>query len=146
MGRRGPRSTAELSLPVPAVSVPVPRVKPPRALTKAEHRHWTATVDALPAFFFGPEHAQQLAQYVQHAALAEQFGAWLAKSAPDTPEWVRINAAMLGHSKAALAYARALRITVNSRADRDAAAAAARDGRAGPATVAQLRQRYAQGG
>jgi hypothetical protein len=120
----------------------ITRVMPPRKLTALERRHWVAVVDGLPAGFFGPEHAQQLAAYVNHAALAEVLGAWLLKAQPDDPKWAQVNAAQVAHSKAALAFARSLRITNNSRADRDAAATAARRGSTGPATIEQLRQRY----
>lgn len=136
-----PRASSS-SLAIVTPTTVLSRVKPPRKLSAAEAKHWTAAVDSLPASFFGAEHAQQLGAYVRHAALADAMAGRLLDVDPAAVEWMRINAALIQHSRAALAYARSLRLTLSARADRDAAASAAK--KRGPATLEQLRERYAQ--
>lgn len=140
--KRGPASAADLA--VVATAAPVPRVRPGRALSAAERALWTAAVDGLPGDWFGPEHAPQLVLFVRHQAQALALAERLAELDPLDPAWPKLHAAQIAASKAALAYARSLRLTLASRADRDAATTKARRS-GGPASLEQLRARYAMG-
>lgn len=140
----GRKSAQDLAIKSPIAVIP--RLKPPRTLSPLEARLWSGAVDALPAGFFGPEHVQQLDAWVRHSALAEMLAERLVELDPTDAAWPKLCAAQVAHSKAALAYARSLRLTVNSRADRDATATAAKKGRTGPASLEQLAARYADEG
>lgn len=133
-----PRASSA-SLAIVQLSRLQPRVRPGRKLTALERRLWTQAVDSLPAGYFGAEHAQQLEAYVRHAGLAEMLAERLITTEPG-PDWLKLNAAHIAQSKAALAYARSLRITVQSRLDKTVAST--RSKQLGPATLETLRQRY----
>jgi hypothetical protein len=98
-------------------------------------------VDALPAGYFGSEQRQQLEAYVGHAALAAMLGEKLADG-PIDADWLKVNAAQIAQSKAALAFARSLRLTLQARLDKTVAATQSR--LTGPATLEQMKARYAE--
>lgn len=145
MGLRGPQSQSSMMVATAGLHT-LPRIAPPKGLNDTERRFWLTAVDSLPADFFGAEHRQQLLAWVRHAAMAERLAEALAEMDVTSADFPKISAQQIAHSKAALAYSRSLRITVNSRADRDAAATKAGKGRMQPATIEQLRERYARDG
>jgi hypothetical protein len=71
MGERGRKSVSELLAPaaVGAVQV-VPRPEPPYELEDEAAAVWRATVDALPADWFGAETHPVLTQYCRHVVAA----------------------------------------------------------------------------
>jgi hypothetical protein len=135
------KSAASLAL-VPSVTQLLPRLKPPRRLSKAEQRHWLGIVSALPTSAFDAVDAPALAAYCNHAAQAEQLGVWLAEHGPTDPQWGRVNSAQALHSRAALAWARSLRLTRVARSDRDRSATAARRGNTAPVSFEQMLANY----
>ena len=118
-----------------------PRLRAPRDLTPQQAALWRAVVDSLPGDFFGVEQQQLLRSYCQHAALADELAQRLVNLDPLADGWPKLSAAQVSHSKSALAFARALRLTNQSRTQPDTAATKARSN-TGPATLEALRNRY----
>jgi hypothetical protein len=135
-----PRKSTAALLALPAIKPPMPRLRAPADLTPAQAAHWHAVIDSLPGGYVGPEAAQQMRAYCVHAALADDLAQRLTTLDPLADGWVKLSACQVSHSKAALAFARALRLTTISRMERDTAAT--RAAQRGPATLEQMRQRY----
>lgn len=108
---------AQSTVPVPTVSTLEPRLPAPPALTAHESDVWQRTVAALPASHFRREQAELLLRYVKHTARAAQLDALLVDLDPRThlDEYERIARLAASESRTALALARALRITNQSR-------------------------------
>jgi hypothetical protein len=99
------------------------RLEPSRKLSPIEERIWHDALRSLPGMFL-PADVQQLEAYVQHASLAQLLGERLAGMDPTTPLFTRLSVAQLGQSKAALSYAKALRLAQVARTDKTVAASA----------------------
>jgi hypothetical protein len=132
------KSTAALA--VAPVLIRTPRLRAPADLAPAQLALWHTVVDTLPGDYFSPEQAQLLRSYVTHAALADDLAQRLLTLDPMADGWSKLSVAQVSHSKAALAFARSLRLTNQSRVQPDTAATKARAG--GPATLELLRTRY----
>lgn len=128
------------SLTVATVATPIVRLRPPRDLTPAQALLWRTVVDSLPGDYFGREQEQQLRAYVQHAAMADHLAQRLQATDPMADGWAKLSACQVSHSKAALALARGLRLTNQSRVQPDTAANKAKAG--GRATLALMRRNY----
>ena len=129
------------SLAIGSVAPAAPRLRVPRDLTPQQAALWRAVVDSLPGDFFGVEQAQLLRGYVQHSALADDLLQRLTTLDPMDDAWPKLSAAQVSHSKSALAFARSLRLTNQSRVQPDTAQSKAK-GQTGPATLEALRSRY----
>lgn len=132
------KSAASLSVAPPPARTS--RLPAPSGLTPTQAAIWRDVVDVLPADYFGHEQAPQLVTYCRHAALASDLAQRLATLDPLAEGWAKLSAAQVSHSKAALAYARSLRLTMQSRVQPDTAGNKAK--RTGPATLELLRSRY----
>ena len=128
------------SLTIAPVVLRAPRLLAPADLTQQQAAGWHAVVDSLPGDYFGAEQIQQLRAYVMHAALADDLARRLVTLDPLADGWSKLSAAQVSHSKAALAFARSLRLTNQSRIEPDTAATKARSN--GPATLELMRNRY----
>src|SRR3954447_21858116 len=80
MGKRGPKSTDELSTIVPFPSREPRRPPAPRELAKAEALEWRAVVDRLPADWFPRETWGLLTQYCRHVVRARHVAGLLEKA------------------------------------------------------------------
>jgi len=130
------------ALAVPTVAHAVQRLQPPRGMPQGERAFWTAAVDAMPPGHFTAIDAPALTAWAEHSALAGAFREALRGIPIDDPRAPQLSAQAVLHQRMALGLARALRITLNARADRDASATAARRGARQPASLEQIRQRY----
>jgi hypothetical protein len=118
MGKRGPRSAAALAVASPELSG---RSEPPDRLTPAEAELWCEVVAARPRTFFEPAVLPLLEAYV--TAVIE--GRALAADMAATPRNDLKARALLLKSydvatRVALAHARSLRITTQSRISKNA--------------------------
>jgi len=93
------------------------RIRPPTRLNAAESALWRRTVNALPADYLTDEHAPQLLAYCRHLARADQLQKLADEMEPGSDEFCRLLTAQAQQTKAALAFARALRLTNQSRYD-----------------------------
>lgn len=134
-----PRPSAA-SLAITSVATPIARLRPPRDLTPAQALLWRTVVDSLPGDFFGREQEQQLRSYCQHAAMADDLAQRLQATDPMVDGWAKLSACQVSHSKAALALARGLRLTNQSRVQPDTAHTKSKAG--GRATLALMRRNY----
>lgn len=92
----------------------IERLRPPPGMSPRENEIWLGVVNPLPADYLKPEMGEQLKAYCFHQAMAERLAAKLASSDPDG-EWLKLSAQQIAHSKAALAFARSLRLTNQAR-------------------------------
>lgn len=118
------------------------QLKAPADLTAAERRIWRSVVEALPGGTFDRIDAVALAGYCRAEALAQALSVHARDADPATAGGRGTIATAALQARTSLALARSLRLTRQARADRDAVATAARRGRAGPATLDQLKARY----
>lgn len=133
-----PRKSA--SLTIAPVALRTPRLRAPADLTPPQAAVWHAVVDTLPGDYFSAEQAQLLRAYCQHTAMADHLAQRLVTLDPLDDGWSKLSAAQISHSKAALAFARSLRLTNQSRVQPDTAATKSRQ--TGPATLELMRSRY----
>ena len=100
------------------------RLQPPDDLSARARELWLSTLHALPPGYVAPDQAPLLAAYVEHTAMAEALRRALDGLDMTAPAWTRLSAQQIAHSKAALAHARSLRLTSQSRTEPDTAARA----------------------
>lgn len=84
MGKRGPRSSADLA--VKPVLIETRRPAPPADLGEAEAEVWRDTVGTMPLGWFCRAQYPILAAYCRHAVRARQLAALIAEF---QPEWVK---------------------------------------------------------
>lgn len=136
-----PRKSAAALEVAPSVVRAMPqRPRPPAGLSAAERRVWRAVVEASPADRFRGEHLGQLVALCQHRAMADELHRRLQTLDFASPEFARVSAAQISHSKAALAYERSLRLTLQAQQDKKTAATAAAKPR--PLSYEELRHMY----
>jgi hypothetical protein len=111
------QSTASLAV-VPIKPAASTRLAPPANLTADQKDLWRATVAALPADFFGKEQTPMLTSYVRHLARANDLERALQTLDPLAPDYLRLSSASVQQTKAALAFARALRLTNQARVEK----------------------------
>ncbi len=73
--KRGRPSVGDLT----AVNAPDARIAPPKALTRAQRKEWSAIVDSLPADFFRPSDVPMLAAFCVSAALYAEAAALIER-------------------------------------------------------------------
>ena len=124
-----PRKSRAATEVVPsAVRASTARLRPPAGLSEAEVAVWRGIVDVMPADFFRQEHVAQLTALCRHQAMAEMLVRRMGDVDPvdDAQTWAKLSAAQVSHSKAALAYSRSLRLTLQAQKGPDTAANAVR--------------------
>jgi hypothetical protein len=116
------------------------RPAPPADLTTAQAVVWRAVVDHMPADWFRPETLDLLAAYCRHICRERFLSAELDRcpaTALSTEDGLghfgKLSAAAERESRAALALARSMRLTQQSRYDAAKAARAVGSQRIGPA-------------
>lgn len=114
------KSLASMSV-VPLGVRKATRLQPPAELSERQRELWKATVAPLPADYFARDQVALLKNYVVHCELAETLTNKLSELDPASPDWARVSAAQVSHSKSMLAFARALRLTSISRLAHDTA-------------------------
>jgi hypothetical protein len=123
MIQRGKRSTAALSL-VPLA--PRQRATPPKDLSAAEKTLFRAVISTKPAEWFTADAAPLLAEYCRHAVMADRLARQIAdamraveKTEGDDRENLVVLDRLLAmrdrESKAVVAFARSLRLTMQAR-------------------------------
>jgi hypothetical protein len=118
--KRGPKSSADLTRPLAAISVQRP--KPPEELSEPEKAAWQAIVSAKPSDWFKKDSHGLLIQYCRHlynASRISQIIETFINDDSDAPGWIveydRLLKMQERESRALLALARAMRITNQSR-------------------------------
>jgi hypothetical protein len=116
MTQRGRKSAAHLAIVAP---IPTGRPQPPPDLTEEQSEVWRSTAAALPPDWFARETLPVLAQYCRHVCRARWLAKWVDKNAPSMgmPELDKGLAMCERESRAVLAHARSLRLTLQSRTD-----------------------------
>lgn len=128
MGKRGPKSVAELTAPVVAGSLQVQaRPDAPYDLTDEQAEVWKATVEALPADWLGAEAHPVLAAYCRTAVQLRRLGQLIHQAETEAgPLDVAAYTALLkAHGAAAQVLktlATSLRLTPQTRLRAEAAA------------------------
>jgi hypothetical protein len=114
--QRGRKSQAHLAIVAP---IPTGRPQPPPDLTEEQAEVWRSTAAALPHDWFPRETLPILAQYCRHVCRARWLAKWLDKNAPGmtVAELDKGLAMSERESRAVLAHARSLRLTLQSRTD-----------------------------
>jgi len=130
--KRGRKSTAELATAPASLDAARERPPPPDDLTGEQREVWRKTVSALPAGWIAPEHHEILKAYCRHAIRAHDLSERLDAAdvsklgnlgAPMGLEtYDKIRRAAESESRAMLAAARALRLTVTSQTRQETAA------------------------
>lgn len=128
MGRRGPRSTADLNI----VSIGEPfryRSPPPRNLTPAQAEEWRVIVESMPAGFFTAERLPLLENLARHIVLSDlvseelkQFNAESLGDSAKLAKFRRLARLHLKQSKAVALLSTKLRLTPQARYEASAAA------------------------
>jgi hypothetical protein len=120
MAKRGRKSAAGLALPGPIEKMA--RLAPVEGLSAAERELWLDVVNAMPANWFAPEQAEVLAIYVRHAVSAANLSMLVNRISPaklgeDGALDLLNNLLKMREreSRGAIAAARALRLTNQSR-------------------------------
>jgi hypothetical protein len=131
----GPKSAADLSLTAFAAE---PRLRAPQGLSEDEVDLFLAIVGKLPASFFDVQDSEQLAAYCRHVSAAKGLSRtisafnpkWMAK--PGGAERLDLLLRMREREpRAALAYARSLRLTRSAQVRPETAGRRAIEGRRG---------------
>lgn len=128
MGKRGPKSVAELTAPVVAGSLHVQaRPDAPYDLPDEAAEVWKATVEALPADWLGAEAHPVLAAYCRLAVQLRRLGQLIhqAETEADPFDVVAYTALLKAHGAAAQVLktlATSLRLTPQTRLRAEAAA------------------------
>jgi hypothetical protein len=112
MTKRGPKSSAELA--VVALAGRYPAILPPRKLAADVAAVWKR-VNRVPAGWFQPEQVDVLLGYCEATAASQRARNALRDPEIDLREYALLSAIAARESALALAYARALRLTVQSR-------------------------------
>lgn len=115
------KSRASFEVPSAPVVAPEQRLSPPAGLSARERELWRDTVAALPRGYLDAAQTHTLAGYVAHVAAAETLAERLRSLDVEDEAWHRLDRARTTHTKAALAHARALRLTAQSRLEPDRA-------------------------
>jgi hypothetical protein len=115
MGSRGRKSSASLVVVAPLTKAVAPRIVAPAYLTPAELQVWRLTVDSLPAGHFGREQGPLLEGYVAHVAEARRVRALLRDTDPAAEGYRELLRLAGDEDRRALAAARGLRLTNQSR-------------------------------
>ena len=115
MNKPGKRSSASLEV-APVSVLPTGRPAPPDELSDRERALWRSIAGSMPGDYFRREHLPQLRDYVRHLARGERFDAMLAAADDDTPlaDLDRLARMRERESRASLALARSLRLTMTS--------------------------------
>jgi hypothetical protein len=135
MKQRGKKSAAELSI----VKLERPRPAPPKELTPSEAAIWVMTVDTKPADWFTQDTHPLLVAYCRHVQMGEVLAAQVRTFEMD---WVGVEGGLERlerllrvrerETRAALALARSMRLTQQSRLRAETAATKADNTPSGP--------------
>jgi len=127
--KRGRKSTAELATAPASIDKARQRPPPPDGLGEAEASIWRRVVSSLPPDWIRPEQRELLANYCRHQHRAERFSRIATKLAhgdgltrDDIEDVDKACKLCERESRAALALARALRLTVTSQTRAETAA------------------------
>ena len=136
MKQRGRKSAAELAL-VP-VSLEARRPPPPSDLTEPQGKVWRDTVATMPAWWFRPSHEPLLTAYCRHvarAAVLDKVAQKMMAPESDTTLEVADRALKMAEreTRAMIACARSLRLTLQSQMHPRTAGRAAAENADGPA-------------
>ena len=120
MGKRGRKSSAELTAPTPLKVVAKEVPEPPKCLGDEEAAIWRRVVASMRTGWWRPEYEDLLAQYCRHAVLAERWwrladGQWQGQRL-DVDTAMRVHRAHQLETAQMLSVARALRIPAQSQA------------------------------
>lgn len=121
MGTRGPKSAAEMA--VAPIDEARKRPPPPEGLTDDQADVWRRTVAALPAGWIHPEHLEIMAAYCRHAIRFRELSKRLDSIDVEKvgmmggfgiDTYSKLRRAAESESRAMLACARSLRITIQA--------------------------------
>lgn len=107
-----------------------PRLRAPEDLTDAQRAVWVSTTNALPADWFGQEHAPLLRRFCAHTARADQIERAMANLDPlaDLDAYRKLGGMATAESGKIAALARAMRLTQQSRLKAETASNKSRGG------------------
>jgi hypothetical protein len=117
MGKRGPKSAAELAVrTVKDLVEVIDRPDAPYDLADLEAEEWRAIVARMPADWFTRETWPLLKQYCRHTVRASRLAMWITKveKGPgelDVDFWLRLLAAQERESRAIASLARQMRLS-----------------------------------
>ena len=131
MKSRGRKSSAELEVAPVQIDCAKQRPAPPENLGEAESEIWRRIVASLPAGWFSAEHRELLERYCEHQHRAERFSRVASKMAAaddltrdDISDIDKASRMAERESRAALAMARALRMTIVAQTRQETASTA----------------------
>ena len=130
MAQRGRKSAASLSVAPTAIDAARQRPPPPDYLLESQAELWRKTVSALPAGWIRPEHHEVLADFCRHAIrardLAMRVDAFDVMKLGDIGSPIdtfdKLRRAAESETRAMLACARSLRLTITSQTRAETAA------------------------
>lgn len=114
MKQRGRKSASALAV-IPDLSGRLPLLIPPATLTAAELATWRTTVDGTPRGWFQREQVPLLVEYCAHVAEAARLRQAARADDLDLATFATLSGLALRESALALAFARSLRLTTQSR-------------------------------
>src|SRR5262245_49962723 len=115
MRQRGRKSVASLSIVTPLPSDRRP--PPPEGLTEAQRQVWRSTVEAAPADYFSRESYPVLIDYCRHVVRSRRLDVQIEKHGEDIDATLLEKLYVMAEreSRAVLAHARSLRLTLQAR-------------------------------